>query len=172
MAVVSGSDTKSGITSLPVKVQRARYDQNVQATPGIMRTGDQENLGKFSTPFDDTEIEIFKSQALIAGAGLPSGSQYISQLVASPNTWPTLTVNQSSHVSALDSKTFYLSGTTKENFKGFNDSRIHLVASGTTPTFFSQGTSEEILPGFSSPLGSKVQLVFDMPVKEDRVLGR
>lgn len=172
MAVVSGSVTKSGITSLPVKVQRARYDQNVQATPGIMRTGDHGNLGKFSSPFDDMATETFVSQPLIAGTGLPSGSRYISQLVASPNTYPTLTVEQSSHVSALDSKTFYLSGTTKENFKGFNDSRVHVVATGTTPTFFSQGTSEQTLPGFSSPLGSKVQLVFDMPVKQDRVLGR
>ena len=172
MAVVSGSVTKSGITSIPIKVQRARYDQNVQATPGIMRTGDHGNLGKFSSPFDDMTAETFSSQTLIAGVGLPSGSQYISQLVATPNTWPSLTVVQSSHVSALDSKTFYLSGSTEENFKAFNDSRIHLVATGTTPTFFSQGTPEGVLPGFSSPLGSKVQLVFDMPVSEDRVLGR
>ena len=82
MAVISGSVTKSGIVSLPGKVLRARFDQNVQATPAITRTGDQDYSAEFITPFDDTDALVFASQTVVAGTGLPVGNSLIERLVA------------------------------------------------------------------------------------------
>ena len=171
MAVISGSDTKSGIVSLPVKVQRARYDQSVQAYPTIRRTGDHGYLNRFDSPFSDTNTIIFNKVKTTAGTDLLSGSTQIDRLVATPNTAPTLEVDMISSASVLDSKTFFLTDKVEE-FKGFDDSRIHLVAGTSGSSFYAVGTPESVIPGFTSPLSSKVQLVFDLPNSEDRILGR
>ena len=74
MAVISGSDTKSGIVSLPVKVMNARYDGSELATQTIRRTGDPDYIGKFETPFDDTDSipTSLTAGILVAGTGLPT----------------------------------------------------------------------------------------------------
>ena len=172
MAVISGSDTKSGIVSLPAKVLNARYDQSVLSTPTIRRTGDPDYLGKFETPFDDANILIFSSNTIVAGTGLPSGSKHITQLVASPNTAPTLDVTQDVEVSALDSKTFFLTSSTPEGYRAFNDSRIYLQAGVSGSSFYATGTDETVMSGFDSPLGSKVQFVFDLPNSSDMRLAK
>ena len=77
MAVISGSDTKSGIVSLPVKVQRARYDQSVQAYPGVRSAGDHGYLGQFDSPFSDNDTVIFSEVKTVAGTGLLDGSALI-----------------------------------------------------------------------------------------------
>ena len=171
MAVISGSDIKSGIVSLPAKVQGARYDQNAIATPTIRRTGDQDYLGKFSSPFDDKNILLFTSQLQAAGTGLPSGSSWIDNLVATPNTPPSLDVTQTVEVSVLDSPTFYLTGVV-EGYKAFSDSRIYLDAGVSGSTFYATGTDEVVMPGFDSSLGSKVQVVFDLPNSSDMRLAK
>ena len=172
MAVISGSDTKSGIVSLPAKVQRARYDQSVIATPTIRRTGDQDYLGNFVSPFDDTDVLIFESTIQVAGTGLPSGSRYIDKLVATPNTAPTLDVTQTVEVSAIDSDTFFLTGVIVEGYRAFNDSRVHLEAGVSGSSFYATGTANTVLPGFDSPLSSKIQLVFDLPNNADMRLAK
>ena len=171
MAVISGSVTKSGIVSLPGKVLRARFDQNVQATPAITRTGDQDYSTEFVTPFDDTDSLVFTSQAVVAGTGLPVGNSLIERLVATPNTAPTLQVAQPVEVSVLDNQSMYLNPDIQA-FKGFNDSRVYVEAGVSGSSFYATGTNTGILPGFESPLSSKVQIVIDLPNSEDRVLGR
>ena len=172
MAVISGSDTKSGIVSLPAKVLSARYDRSELATPTIRRTGDQDYLGKFESPFNDTDSLIFSSTTTVAGTGLPKGSKYIDQIVASPNTAPTLEVAQSVEVSVLDSKTFILTSSLPEGYRAFNDARVHVDAGVSGSTFYAVGTPRITLPGFESPLSSKVQIVIDLPNNSDRTLGR
>ena len=171
MAVISGSVTKSGIVSLPGKVLRARFDQNVQATPAITRTGDQDYSAEFVTPFDDTDALLFTSQTIVAGTGLPVGNSLIERLVATPNTAPTLQIAQPVEVSVLDNRSMYLNPDV-QTFKGFNDSRIHVEAGVSGSSFYAVGTHEDVLPGFDSPLSSKVQIVVDLPNSSDRVLGR
>lgn len=161
MAVISGSDVRSGIVSLPAKVQVARYDSSNLTNPAIRRTGTQDYLGNFANPFDDTWTLDFTSQTLVAGTGLPSGSSYISSLVASPNTAPTLDFSGDVEVSALDSKTFYLTGS-QESFRAFDDSRIHVVAGVSGSSFYATGTDETVLPGFSAPLADKIQIAIDI----------
>jgi len=172
MAVISGSDVKSGIVSLPPKVQQARFDQNVIATPTIRRTGDSDYLGNFASPFNDTDSITFSSGLIVAGTGLLSGSKYITQLVASPNTAPTLDVTQEVEVSVLDSKTFFLTGVAGEGYKAFDGSRIYLQAGVSGSSFYATGTDEIVMPGFDSPLGSKVQFVFDLPNSSDMRLAK
>ena len=171
MAVISGSTARSGIVSLPGKVLKARYDQSVQATPAITRTGDQDYAAKFVTPFNDNDTLVFSSQTVVAGTGLPSGSSLISRLVASPNTAPTLDVTQPVEVSVLDNETMYLDPDV-QSFKGFNDSRIHLEAGVSGSSFYATGTDISVIPGFASPLSSKVQIVIDLPNSTDQLLTR
>ena len=172
MAVISGSDTKSGIVSLPAKVLNARYDRNELATQTIRRTGDADYLGKFESPFNDTDSLIFSSATVVAGTGLPTGSKYISQLVATPNTAPTLDVVQSVEVSVLDSKTFLLTNSIPEGYRAFNDSRIYVEAGVSGSSFYAAGTDKTVIPGFTSPLSSKVQLVFNLPNDSDMRLAK
>ena len=171
MAVISGSTTKSGIVSLPSKVQRQRYDENNIIVPTIRRSGDHDYLGNFSSPFDDKNTLIFGNTNTVMGCSLPSGSQYIDSLVATPNTAPTLIEPSSIEVSSIDSNTWYITNT-GENFKAFNDSRIYFDVGNENTSFYKTGTNETILPGFNSHLGSKFQIVIDLPNNSDLKLAK
>jgi hypothetical protein len=171
MAVISGSTARSGIVSLPGKVLKARHDQNVQSAPAITRTGDQDYAAKFVTPFNDNDSLVFSSQTIVAGTGLPSGSSLIGRLVATPNTAPTLDVTQPVEVSVLDNETMYLDPDV-QSFRGFNDSRVHVEAGVSGSSFYAIGTDITVVPGFDSPLSSKVQIVIDLPNSTDQVLTR
>jgi len=165
MPVISGSDKKSGIVSLPPKVQLNRFERNNIVTPTIPRTGDPDFTGVFFSPFNESSAILATKKSVVAGTNLRTGSQYLKNLVASPNLSPTLIVQSTSSIGAINSKTFVLNQTT-QSLKPFNDSRIHLGSS----SFYLTGTKVTTTSGFSSPLSAKTQIVIDLSAKEDRIL--
>ena len=59
-----------------------------------------------------------------------------------------------------------------KGIRRFSDSRIYLEAGVSGSTFYATGTDEVVMPGFDSPLGSKVQVVFDLPNSSDMRLAK
>lgn len=170
MPVVSGSSLKSGILSLPGKVQRSRFDTDVSATPRIVR-GVINPGTDFASPYNDNKTEVFTARQIIAGATLPSGSLFLSQIIASPNIAPDIIINAGFGKQSIESQTFFIDPYNLPA-AAFNDSRVSILAGASGFNFYSTGTDVTVNDGFSSPLSSKLNIVIELPNSEDRVLGR
>lgn len=160
---------ETGYTGLPHRVVIRQTDDEKITYPTLGRTGDQDYSGRFTNPFkDDREINII-SQQIVAGAGLPSGSEFVQQLLATPNDGPDIILTAGPSITNFNNHSFqWHDSSDLQEIKPFNDSIIYLGSSG----FYLTGTLESELPGFTSPLGSKIQIPIDISADEDRILMR
>jgi hypothetical protein len=157
----------SGYTNLPQRLIIKDVDDRKITYPTIARDGDPNFTGKFTNPFVETTELNFVNQEIVAGAGIPTGSRFISDLLSSPNQGPDIIVNASPALNAFNANNFfYQQENDSQNIKPFIDSRIDLQQ---TP-YYLTGTSDSELPGFISGLGSKIQVVIDISSNEDRIL--
>jgi len=69
MPVISGSDTRSGITSLPTRVTLRELDIDPGRYPTILRTGDPDRRGSHAKPFDDTYVITFLTSSMTDSPG-------------------------------------------------------------------------------------------------------
>ena len=93
------------------------------------------------------------------------GQRVLSGAVGSPHTAPTIS-GQGRSVSGISD--VHLKFTPGESISAFDDSRLNISAEDE---FFRQGTSSEIIPGFSSPLWSKTMFQIDFSPSEETKFG-
>ena len=93
------------------------------------------------------------------------GQRVASGAIASPHTLPTITAPGRSISGISDVHVKFTPG---ETLTFFDDSRISITPENY---FFQQGSDPDIVPGMSSPLWSKTQIVVDLSPNEETTFG-
>ena len=170
MPVSSSIGYRSGFLNLPPRIQLRDLDSALGSYPTIARTGDKDFLGKFSNPFDDNRTILFLSSS--DGDQTPNPTvrypvlmyePYPSQsnVVASPNGLiGTITGPHPIIAGTSDALIhFNMNNVASQSLSPFDESRIYIDPG---KEFYQSGTSPDILPGFSSRLADKTQIVIDI----------
>jgi len=93
------------------------------------------------------------------------GQKVASGAIASPHSTPTI-VAPGRSISGISD--VHIKFTPGEGVSAFDDARINIRPEDY---FFQQGSDPDIIPGMSSPLWSKTQIVFDLSPNEETTFG-
>ena len=93
------------------------------------------------------------------------GQRVASGAIASPHTLPTITAPGRSISGISD---VHIKFTPGEGVSAFDDARINIRPEDY---FFQQGSDPDVIPGMSSPLWSKTQIVVDLSPNEETTFG-
>ena len=140
-------DENSGIISVPPRLKLRELDDHPGSYSTIRRTGDVRK-GNLASNFDDKSTVVFSEQTVSFPSLLPISSQF--------NLQSTRIFGEDSDISTSVSlrshqQPNYLHYSPAENMGPFDDRD-----SRSAIDFFMSGTDPSILPGFSSPMRSKV----------------
>jgi len=163
MPVISGSDVRSGFTNISPRIQIRDKDNKSGAYPTIVRIGDPDFSGASSVRFDDTNTVIFNESVEVSYPTLlrPSGKylEFLTSSVSSPNTISGITAIATVRKGIADN--FVSVQSAEENLGPFKE---HLSVFPNNGSFFMTGTDPDILPGFSTKLGSKTIIKIPLTV--------
>ena len=166
---VSGSKGyRSGFLNLPPRVQLREMDNYSGRYPTIGRTGDQDNAGSKNIYYDDNRTMVFgnntTTKQLVYYPSLIPVNYPNGPAVSSPNQASSITMERS--VISGISDMLLVNSSTLAPDTPFNESRVYL----STGSFYATGTDPGVLPGFSQPLGNKVQITIPLdPVEETSI---
>lgn len=160
-----GGPAKSGFISRSPRLHLRELDDLPGSYPTVRRTGDPTRTGALASSFnDETSIMFSESGSVVFPSMLPKGSSFASQAVD--------IVGQESDVSAsLPIRSFqqpnHLHYSPTEGVGPFNEGRTM-----SATDFFLSGTDPDILPGFTSPVRSKIKIEIDITPSNSVTLGR
>lgn len=146
-------DENSGIVSIPPRLKLRELDDHPGSYSTIRRTGDVRK-GNLASNFDDKSTIVFSEQTVSFPSLLPISSQF--------NLQSTRIFGEDSDISTSVSlrshqQPNYLHYSPMESMGPFDDRD-----SRSAIDFFMSGTDPSILPGFSSPMRSKVSIEIDI----------
>lgn len=154
---------------IPVRVALREQDSVTGSYPTIVRTGDLSRLGKSQSRYDDTEtIEFsYRSTNILVNYPelLPVGSEQLSRR----NDLGSITAPAVVRPGLGDHLATFRIGSSEENLGPFVENNLPELQEDE---FFMIGTSEEVLPGFSSPLRSKTIIRIDISNSQEHVFTR
>jgi len=150
-----GGEARSGFISKSPRLQLRELDDHPGSYPSVLRTGDATRAGNLITNFnDETGIVFSESGNVVFPAMLPKGSPFTSQAVD--------IIGQESDISAsLPIRSFqqpnHLHYSPTEAVGPFDENRVMPATD-----FFLSGTDPDVLPGFTSPVRSKIAIEIDI----------
>lgn len=160
-----GGTPKSGFISRSPRLHLRELDDLPGSYSTVRRTGDPTRTGALTSNFNDgTSIVFSQSGNVVFPTMLPKGSSFASQAVD--------IIGQESDISAsLPIRSFqqpnYLHYSPTESVGPFNENRAMPATA-----FFLSGTDPDILPGFTSPVRSKIAIEIDITPQSDTMLMR
>jgi hypothetical protein len=160
-----GGEARSGFISRSPRLMLRELDDLPGSYSTVRRTGDPTRTGALTSNFDDTTSIVFSgSENPVFPSMLPKGSSFRSQAVD--------IVGQDSDISAsLPVRSFqhpnHLHYSPTEAVGPFDENRVMPATD-----FFLSGTDPDILPGFTSPLRSKIAIEIDITPTSDFTLTR
>lgn len=156
---------RSGFISRSPRLHLREIDDLPGAYPTVRRTGDSTRTGALVSNFnDETSIVFSASEAVTLPSMLPAGSSFESQAVD--------IVGQESDISvSLPIRSFqhptHLHYSPTEAVGPFDENRV-----APATDFFLSGTNPDVLPGFASPLRSKIAIEIDITPQNEMTLTR
>lgn len=165
MPRIRGQITGSGFISRSPRLLLCELDDNPGAYPTILRDGDSTRTGALVTSFDDGSTIIFSENGSpVFPSMLPSGSSFNSQAVDVVGQESDISI--SAPIRSFQHPT-YLHYSPTETVGPFNENRVMPATD-----FFLSGTSIDVMPGFSSPLRSKVAIEIDITPQSNVTITR
>ena len=165
MPVISGSNSRSGYLSLPPRIQLRERDSATGSYPTIAKTGDPDFSGNKPVKFDDSRTVIFSDNVTVSYPTLlqPTGQglKYISGSLATPNSGSDILATGTVRKGVADQFAFF------DNSERIGPFKEHLRVVPNEGAFYLTGTDPNVLPGFSSRLGSKTIIKIPMTVKTE-----
>jgi hypothetical protein len=150
-----GGEARSGFISRSPRLMLRELDDLPGSYSTVRRTGDPTRAGALSSNFnDETGIVFSQSGEVVFPSMLPKGSSFSSQAVD--------IIGQESDVSAsLPIRSFqqpnHLHYSPVEEMGPFDENRVIPATD-----FFLSGTDPDVLPGFTSPVRSKIAIEIDI----------
>jgi hypothetical protein len=160
-----GGEARSGFISRSPRLMLRELDDLPGSYSTVRRTGDPTRTGALASNFnDETTIVFSKSEVAVFPAMLPKGSSFTSQAVD--------IVGQESDISAsLPIRSFqhpnHLHYSPTEAVGPFDENRVMPATE-----FFLSGTDPDVLPGFTSPIRSKMAIEIDITPADDFTVTR
>ena len=160
-----GGRARSGFISRPPRLHLRELDDLPGSYSTIRRTGDPTRIGTLSSNFnDETAIVFSEAGNVVFPTMLPKGSSFASQAVD--------IIGQESDISAsLPIRSFqqpnHLHYSPVEEMGPFNENRVMPATD-----FFLSGTDPDVLPGFASPVRSKIAIEIDITPQSDTMVMR
>jgi hypothetical protein len=160
-----GGAPRSGFISRSPRLHLRELDDLPGSYSTVRRTGDPTRTGALTSNFNDgTSIVFSQSGNVVFPTMLPKGSSFASQAVD--------IIGQESDISAsLPIRSFqqpnHLHYSPTESVGPFDENR-----SMPANDFFLSGTNPDILPGFTSPIRSKIAVDIDITPGSDFTLTR
>ena len=160
-----GGQVQSGFISRSPRLHLRELDDLPGSYSTVRRTGDPTRTGALTSNFNDgTSIVFSQSGNVVFPTMLPKGSSFASQAVD--------IIGQESDISAsLPIRSFqqpnYLHYSPTESVGPFNENRAMPATA-----FFLSGTDPDILPGFTSPVRSKIAIEIDITPQSDALVMR
>ena len=165
MPRIRGQITGSGFISRSPRLLLRELDDNPGAYPTILRDGDSTRAGALATSFDDGSTIIFSENGSpVFPSMLPSGSSFNSQAVDVVGQESDISI--SAPIRSFQHPT-YLHYSPTETVGPFNENRVMPATD-----FFLSGTDLDVLPGFTSPLRSKIAIEIDITPQSDVTITR
>ena len=180
MPVSSSIGYRSGFINLPPRVQLQERDCFLGSYPTIARTGDPDFLGKFDTHYDDTNTLVFSSSQFNENVRYPGilPVSYPQKLTVTPNMSSSIELNRDVVAGISDTSIYFNTGAHKmlstasfdspNVLSPFNESRVYLGNWNNSGSFYATGTESSLLPGFSSNLANKTQIVIHIAPHETK----
>jgi hypothetical protein len=160
MPRIRGQITGSGFISRSPRLLLRELDDNPGAYPTILRDGDSTRTGALATSFNDGSTIIFSENGSpVFPSMLPNGSSFNSQAVDVIGQESDISI--SAPIRSFQHPT-YLHYSPTETVGPFNENRVMPATD-----FFLSGTDPDVLPGFSSPLRSKIAIEIDITPQSD-----
>lgn len=165
MPIISGSDYRSGILNLPVRIQLRELDSATGSYPTMARTGDPDFQGDYRVQFDDTNTVIFSGSVDVSYPTLlqPTGkyAQFITASLASPNSGSDLVTSGFVRKGVADDFV-QINNRYAESIGPFKE---HLRVTPNSGSYYLTGTNAGIFPGFSNRVSSKTIINIPLTVK-------
>jgi hypothetical protein len=162
----------SGYLNNPARVIVAERDNMTGSYPGTLRTtGFKLPTAKGIDPFNDTRSIRFKPYRKVVYpylASVADKSKFVTNWVATPGQANGISAPATCSVGITDSN-LIPSVNTFLQIEPFDESRVYIDES---LSFYATGTNPTILPGFSSRLSSKTQIVIPIEVKNNQTITR
>lgn len=161
----TGGEARSGFISRSPRLHLRELDDLPGSYSTVRRTGDPTRTGALTSNFNDgTSIVFSQSGNVVFPTMLPKGSSFASQAVD--------IIGQESDISAsLPIRSFqqpnHLHYSPTESVGPFNENRAMPATA-----FFLSGTDPDILPGFTSPVRSKIAIEIDITPQSDAMVMR
>ena len=151
----SGGEARSGFISRSPRLHLRELDDLPGSYSTVRRTGDPTRAGTLSSNFnDETTIVFSEAGNIVFPAMLPKGSSFMGQAVD--------IIGQESDISAsLPIRSLqqpnHLHYSPTEAVGPFDENRVIPATD-----FFLSGTDPDVLPGFTSPVRSKIAIEIDI----------
>jgi len=160
-----GQITGSGFIVRSPRILLDELDNHAGAYSTAQRTGDTSRLGTLATNFDDSTTIIFSDTGNpVFPSMLPRGSTFNSQAVDVVGEESDISIT--APIRSFQHPT-YLHYSPEEQMGPFNENRVMPATE-----FFLSGTDPDIMPGFTSPLRSKIAITFDITPQTETLLTR
>ena len=160
MPRIRGQITGSGFISRSPRLLLRELDDNPGAYPTILRDGDPTRTGALATSFDDSSTIVFSENGNpVFPSMLPSGSSFSPQAVDVIGQESDISV--SAPIRSFQHPT-YLHYSPTETVGPFNENRVMPATD-----FFLSGIDPDTLPGFTSPIRSKIAIEIDITPQSD-----
>jgi len=161
----SGGQVQSGFISRSPRLLIRELDDHPGSYPTVKRTGDVSRAGTLATSFDDSTTILFSQAGKpVFPAMLPRGSTFNSQAVdivgQESDISITAPIRSSQHPT-------YLHYSPVEEMGPFNENRAMPATD-----FYLSGTDPDVLPGFGSPVRSKIAIEIDITPQSDAMVMR
>lgn len=165
MPRIRGQITGSGFIVRSPRILLDELDNHGGSYSTIRRTGDTSRPGTLATNFNDSTTIIFSETGNpVFPSMLPLGSTFNSQAVDIVGEESDISITASIRSAQHPA---YLHYSPEEQIGPFNESRVMPATD-----FFLSGTDPEIMPGFTSPLRSKVSIEIDITPQTEFTLTR
>ena len=167
----------SGYVSNPYRVVLNERDSATGSYPTILRTtGRSTTLGNTPSAYNDTRAIIYTDANDVhypAVLQTVDNNKYIRDWIVTPNTTGSIVTTGSVKPFVSDQGLKFSIdqrgvGSPRHNFEPFDESRVYLEDT----KFYLTGTSNNVYPGFSSPLDDKIQIVIPIDSAVESMISR
>ena len=165
MPRIRGQITGSGFIVRSPRILLDELDNHAGAYSTVQRTGDTSRPGTLATNFDDSTTIIFSDTGNpVFPSMLPRGSTFNLQAFDMLNEKSDISITAS--IRSAQHPT-YLHYSPEEQIGPFDENRTMPATN-----FFLSGTDPDIIPGFTSPIRSKIAITFDITPQTETLLTR
>jgi hypothetical protein len=163
MPRIRGQITGSGFIVRSPRILLNDLDDHAGSYSTVQRTGDTSRPGTLATNFDDSTTIIFSETGNpVFPSMLPRGNTFNSQAVDVVGEESDISIT--APIRSAQHPT-YLHYSPEEQMGPFDENRVMPATD-----FFLSGTDPDVMPGFTSPLRSKIAIEIDITPQSDTLV--